>query len=127
VKIANQLTIKVGLSLALTCLPILRTASAQSTDAGKQYFAERCLSCHALAVNKKGPPLGDVLGRVSGTADGFQYSVALKRAKVVWDAETLDNWLTNPEGVVADNKMYYKVEEAEVRTAIIAYLESKPK
>ena len=121
----TQLIFLVGLCVGFTFAPNLGTASAQSADVGKEQFEERCLSCHSLDANKQGPQLGAIFGRTSGTAADFEYSESLKRAKVVWDAEKLDKWLTDPAALVPDNNMYFKVEEADVRAAIIEYLKSK--
>ena len=123
-KTTTKLVLLMGLGAGFTFSPI-GGASAQAADTGKERFEERCMSCHALDTNKQGPRLGGVFGRTSGTVTEFEYSEVLKRAKVVWDADKLDKWLANPEGLVPDNNMYYKVDEPDVRAAIITYLKSQ--
>jgi len=97
-------------------------ARAQAQANGKVLFEKRCGGCHALDRDKEGPRLGGVYGRTSGSIDAFQYSDALKKAKVVWKEETLDRWLTDTEKLVPDNDMTFHVEKADERREIIAYL-----
>ena len=98
--------------------PVLVQAQAN----GKALFEKRCGGCHALDRDKEGPRLGGVYGRTSASIDGFQYSDALKKAKIVWKEETLDRWLTDTEKLVPDNDMTFHVEKADERREIIAYL-----
>ena len=98
------------------------SAQAQAQTGGKALFEKRCGGCHALDRDKKGPRLGGVYGRTSASVDGFQYSDALRKAKIVWKEDTLDRWLTDTEKLVPDNDMTFHVEEADERREIIAYL-----
>lgn len=72
----------------------------------------------------EGPRLRGVYGRRSGSAPGFQYSVALQNAKITWNDETLDKWLTDTDGLVPDNDMTFRVQSADERRDIIAYLKT---
>ena len=98
-------------------------AGQQSTDLGKQLFEKRCTGCHALDRNKEGPGLAGVYGRRAGTAPGFNYSPALRSAGFTWDAQRLDQWLTDTQSVVEDNNMDFHVPKADERAEIIHYLE----
>lgn len=91
---------------------------------GKQVFASRCGGCHTLEQHREGPKLAGVVGRTSGTAPGFLYSAALKKAAVKWDEQSLDKWLANPESVVPMNNMYFHVAKPEQRRDLIAYLKA---
>ena len=101
-------------------------ADAGPGDAGhgKTVFASRCAGCHTLDQHREGPKLAGVFGRTSGTAPGFLYSAALKKAAVKWDEQSLDKWLANPDAVVAMNNMYFHVAKAEQRRDLIAYLKA---
>ncbi len=101
-------------------------ADAGSGDAGhgKQVFASRCAGCHTLDQHREGPKLAGVFGRTSGTAPGFIYSFALKKAAVKWDEQSLDKWLANPDAAVPMNNMYFHVAKAEQRRNLIAYLKA---
>jgi cytochrome c len=91
---------------------------------GKQVFEARCTGCHTLNQNREGPKLAGVVGRTSGTADGFTYSAALKKAGIRWDPQTLDRWLADPDSLVPDNDMEFHVSKAQERSDLIAYLQA---
>jgi cytochrome c len=74
----------------------------------------------------EGPHLGGVYGRRSGTIPAFPYSDALKKAQITWNADTLDRWLTDPEQLVPNTDMAFRVEKAEERAEIIRYLKELP-
>jgi cytochrome c len=63
-----------------------------------------------------------VFGRRAGSVEGFDYSAALKTSTVVWDAQRLDRWLSDPESVVMGQRMGYRLGDAALRADVIAYL-----
>ena len=95
---------------------------------GDQLFFAFCSRCHSLepARHLSGPSLAGVLGRKSGTAEGFQrYSDALKSANLVWDEQTLDAWITDPQALIPGNQMHFPgVPDPQRRQDLIAYLKS---
>lgn len=91
---------------------------------GKDLFERRCTGCHSLDRDKEGPRLRGVYGRVSGSVPSFSYSDGLKKAAILWDHQTLEKWLTNPEAVVSDTDMGFHVKDPEERKAIIDFLKS---
>src|SRR5579862_812448 len=99
-------------------------ADGQSAPDGKALFEKRCTGCHALDSDHEGPRLRGVVGRVAGSVKTFQYSDALKNAKYSWDEANLGKWLTDPDSVVPDNDMSFRVPKQEERAAIISYLKS---
>ncbi|WP_253344303.1 cytochrome c family protein [Sphingobium sp. OAS761] len=91
---------------------------------GKLVFA-RCAMCHDVKPGavKMGPPLNGLFGRTSGAVAGFAYSPAMQKAKIRWDAKTLDAFLTKPSGLVPGNRMAFAgVPAAADRANLIAYL-----
>ncbi len=108
--------------LGAACLLLAAAARSQSPPQGKDLFERRCTGCHVLDRDKEGPRLGGVYGRVSGSIASFNYSGALKNARITWNAESLDKWLAGPEQFVPDSDMAFHLESAAERTAIIAYL-----
>jgi cytochrome c len=54
-----------------------------------------------------GTSLFGLIGRKSGTIEGFRYSTANKSADVTWNAEILDRYLTAPRDIVAGTIMTY--------------------
>ncbi len=52
-----------------------------------------------------GPSLAGILGRKAGSDPGYSYSPAMKQANIVWDAKSLDAYLSDPQKFVPGNKM----------------------
>jgi cytochrome c len=63
-----------------------------------------------------------VVGRKAGTAADYDYSPAVKTSTIVWNVDTLDRWLTDPEKTIPGQKMGYSVPLEQDRSDIIAYL-----
>lgn len=99
------------------------TAPAADAAAGKEIFQKRCTGCHALDRDREGPRLAGVYGRPAGSVPSFNYSDALKSAHVVWDAQQLNRWLTDPDSVVPGNDMAFHVSSAQERADIIRFLQ----
>lgn len=94
--------------------------------AGKVVFAQ-CQSCHAVeeGVNKVGPSLAGIIGRVAGSVDGYKYSPANASSGLTWSEEQLYVYLENPQRVVPKTKMVYPgLREAQKRADVIAYLKN---
>ena len=107
--------------IALFAATVLGEGNAQN---GKTLFERRCAGCHSVDADHEGPRLKSVVGRQAGSVKRFQYSKSLEGAKFKWDEISLDKWLTDPESVVRDNDMAFRVPKPEERAAIIAYLKS---
>lgn len=106
-------------------------ALAQTGDAvkGKAVFA-RCALCHDVKAGPKkmGPSLAGLFGRTSGTMAGFTYSPAMQKAKIKWDAKSLDAFVTKPVALVPGNRMAFAgLPNAADRANLIAYLASATK
>jgi cytochrome c len=89
---------------------------------GKEIFEKRCTGCHSLDHEKGGPHLRGVFGRSAGSVASFPYSESVRKSGVVWDAVSLDKWLTDPDAFIPDNDMAFRVTNKEERAAIIEYL-----
>ncbi len=101
--------------------------SAQAADpaAGGTVFKQQCSACHSPAAGKNlvGPSLFGVVGRKSGSIEGFHYSTANKAAEITWDEVKLDTYLTSPKAVVPGTTMTYAgLKDAGKRADLIAYL-----
>jgi len=109
-----------------TCLLPHATGAAGPANGnaayGKILFEKRCTGCHSLDRNKEGPRLGGVYGRKAGSVADFSYSDELKAAKITWDAESLDKWLTNPEVMMPNTDMAFHVSSSQERADIIQFL-----
>jgi len=112
---------------AITLTSIVAHAQTPSGNAqtGAKLF-NVCAACHSLTANRNmtGPSLSGVWGRKAGTLASFdRYSPEIKSSGVVWDAKTLNAWLTNPAGFIPDNAMPFDgISDAKVRADLIAYL-----
>jgi cytochrome c len=84
---------------------------------------QRCLACHSLEHNRVGPRHCGLFGRKAGTLKGYQYSAAMKKYGVTWNAKTLDHFLENPMKAVPGTKMGYAgIKDPQERADLIAYL-----
>jgi cytochrome c len=101
---------------------VIAEAGAGDPERGKQLFEKRCTGCHALDQDKEGPRLRNVYGRKAGSISTFKYSGALKSVEVTWDDASLEKWLTNPEALVPDTDMVFRVPKADERADIIRFL-----
>ncbi|MEE3626837.1 cytochrome c family protein [Nitrospirillum sp. BR 11752] len=118
------------IAAAVAFLAVAVAGSAAADPAGDPVKGEkvfrRCKACHSAekdGADKLGPNLWGVVGRVSGSKDGFNYSPAMKGAGKTWDAATLDTYLTNPRALVPDNRMAFPgLPNAQDRADVIAYL-----
>ncbi len=91
---------------------------------GAQAFRGACGPCHsANARHRIGPALQGVVGRVSGSAPGYDYSEAMKRAAVRWDDDTLGRFLQAPSTLVPGTSMSFPgLKDAARRRAILDFL-----
>ncbi len=90
---------------------------------GQELFAQRCSACHALDRNMTGPKLDGVVGRAAGSVVGYNYSAALKGARLAWSTDNLDKWLAGPQKLLPGARMPVRVLDAPSRHDIIAYLQ----
>ncbi len=69
-----------------------------------------------------GPSLAGIIGRKAGSEAGYNYSPALKQANIVWDAKTLDAYLSDPQKFIPGNKMPFPgLKTDHDRADIIAF------
>jgi cytochrome c len=117
---------KLVVSVSCVLLAAASFAMQQPGDEvkGKDVFQRRCGGCHSLDRPMEGPRLRGVYGRRAGSTQDFQYSDALKNAKITWNEELLNKWLTDTESLVPDNDMSFRVSSPDERRDVIAYLKS---
>ena len=97
-------------------------AKAAGDAAHGEVLYQGCEDCHSIEKNDVGPMHKEVVGRPSGIVPGYNYSPALRNAKIVWTEENLDKWLTNPQQFIPGTKMFYEVENPQDRADLIAFL-----
>lgn len=113
--------------IAIAALPALADGDAEK---GEKVF-KKCKACHDVgegAKNKVGPELNDVMGRTAGTVPDFSYSDAMVEAGaggLVWNEETLEEYLKNPKDFIPGNKMSFAgLRKDDEIDNVIAYLET---
>ncbi|KAF7824966.1 cytochrome c [Senna tora] len=116
-------------------------APAGDPKAGEKIFKTKCAQCHVVekgAGHKqasrtkmtlcrwrivKRPNLNGLFGRQSGTMPGYSYSTANKNMAVIWEENTLYDYLLNPKKYIPGTKMVFTgLKKPKERADIIAYL-----
>src|SRR4051794_24189841 len=112
----------VGAPAALLLAAVAFSDTKADTAAGRASFEKRCTGCHALDRDGVGPRLAGVVGRKAGSLSGFPYSDAVRKSSVVWTEAALDRWHTDPDSVIPDSDMAFRLNSAGERAAIIDFL-----
>lgn len=103
-------------------------ASAADAEAGKTVF-NKCKACHQIgegAKNAVGPHLDGVIGRKAGTAEGFNYSDALKNSGITWDEANFMAYIEDPKKKIPGNKMVFMgLKSPDDRDNLFEYLKSQ--
>ena len=115
------------------CVGLAAMASAALSEAagdaqrGAKVFGN-CAACHALApeLNLTGPSLSGLWGRKAAGLESFvRYSDALRKSGLVWNEQSLDEWLRDPQAVVPGNFMAFPgLKDERSREDLIAFLKA---
>ena len=117
--------------LVLTALLATPAAYADSVKGnaanGKELFmGNTCPTCHSVIKDdemKIGPNLFGVVGRKAGTTKSLMGPTEnLTKYGVTWSAETLDEWLANPNAKAPGTPMIGVLTDPQQRADVIAYL-----
>lgn len=117
------MTATIAAALSLSAGAALADGDAK---AGALVF-KKCGACHTAteATNKVGPSLMGIVGRPVATAEGYNYSPAMKTfgAGKTWDEATLTTYLADPKALVKGTKMSFPgLKKAEDIANVVAYL-----
>ena len=121
---------KIALKLLTSIAAVALSASATlaqdgNAEAGEDVF-KKCRACHDIgpdAKNKVGPMLNGLIGRKSGTIEGFAYSHANKNAAVTWDDATFLKYIEDPRAFMPGNKMAFAgLKDEQDRKDVLAYI-----
>jgi cytochrome c2 len=111
-------------TLLMTLLPLAAARAGGDPARGEARFQE-CAACHRLeaGANEVGPSLHGIFTRNAGELADFRYSPAMKRSGVVWTAQTIDQYIADPQAMIPANRMPYAgMASASDRADLIAYL-----
>ncbi len=115
-------------------IALLGAAGTSHADVGGdaengQTLFRQCSGCHEVgqgARDRIGPHLNNIFDRPAGAADGYRYSAGLQRAAdggLVWNYDTLDDFIENPRRLVSNTRMsFHGFEAQQERDDLLAYL-----
>jgi len=122
----TRLALNALVALLATC--VVDAADLQgNADKGKELFtANGCTACHSVTSQdaaKLGPLLVGVVGRKAGTTKSLLGPTEnLTKYGVIWSAETLNEFLANPDAKAPGTPMAGMIVDAQQRADVIAYL-----
>ena len=101
---------------------------AANPEKGALLFQQRCSMCHTTqeggSPNISGPNLHGLFGRQAGTLLEYNYSADLRASHIVWNTQTLDEYLADPHrGRPGDKMPYPGLSSKTDRDDLITYLE----
>lgn len=119
--------------LSAAALAVALTGGYAQADgdaaAGEKVF-KKCKTCHSLEAGKNmvGPSMAGIIGRAAGTVDGYKYSDAMAGSGITWSEDTLKQFLADPKGTVAGNKMTFPgLKKEDDLENVVAYLKEAAK
>lgn len=122
--------LKSGLAAFAILGAMSAAASAQDAAAGEKVFA-KCKACHQIgetAKNAVGPVLNGLIGRKTGTVEGYSYSDANKESGLTWDEATFKEYIRNPKAKIPGTKMVFAgLQKDEDVDNILAFLKQYDK
>ena len=120
-------TLKSALLVAGLVAGFAGSAMAQDAAAGEKVFI-KCKACHQIgegAKNAVGPVLNGVIGRKSGSVEGYNYSDANKGSGLTWDEATFKEYIKDPKAKVPGTKMAFAgIKNDQEINDLFAYLKS---
>jgi len=121
----RAIIIATGAPAIIAFAAFVHTLPAQASGdpaRGKRIY-ERCQGCHSIDRDRTGPRHRGLVGRRAGSVPGFTYSKAMRRSKIVWTAQTLDQFLRAPTKAIPGTSMGFDgVKDARQRADLIAFL-----
>ena len=118
------MSLKLNLA-ALALVAIAGTAQAQDAALGEKVFL-KCKVCHQIgegAKNAVGPVLNGLIGRKTGSVEGYSYSEANKTSGLTWDEATFREYIVNPKAKIPGTKMVFPgLAKPEDVDNVLAYL-----
>ena len=118
---------KIVAVMLVFAVPAARAAEGDA-DRGAAIFDDICADCHTITkggTNHRGPNLFGVFGKPAGQVPNFVYSDANRGSHAVWNAATLEVYLTEPRTFMPGTNMKFKgLPAPDDRADVIAFLAS---
>jgi cytochrome c len=98
------------------------SSAKPSAERGLAVYTAKCGACHSVDEHRVGPAHAGVFGRRAGKAKNYDYSKALAKSTLVWNTNTLQFWLTDPEKLLPGQRMGFRLSLPQERADVVAYL-----
>jgi cytochrome c len=112
-------------AMGLTTLCASTRAETGDVARGERLY-RACVACHSLEPNRNmtGPSLAELWSRRAGALPAFpRYSPALKSSGIIWNDDTLNEWIKDPQHFIPGNTMTFPgMKDAQQRTNLLAFL-----
>ena len=107
--------------------PARRFHPDKEVSNGERQFARKCSVCHTVKADGKkraGPSLHKVFGREAGTLNGYVYSEALIKSKIIWNEVSISQLFEEgPDKVTPGTKMpIQKMKNKKDRLDLVLFL-----
>ncbi len=111
-------------SICAATLMLSAGAFAEGDATRGETIFKQCATCHSMdpAEKKMGPHLQGLVGRTAGSIEGATYSKAMKASEIVWDANSLREFLTNPRKALPGTSMPIGLAKTGDMDDLLAYL-----
>ena len=100
-----------------------------NAENGKKVF-KKCAACHSVEKtdkHKTGPNLLGLAERTSGTIEGFKFSRAMRDASIVWNEESLKDFLEKPRKSIPRNRMAFSgIKDSQDRADVVCFILNPP-
>ncbi|XP_028393990.1 uncharacterized protein LOC114518230 [Dendronephthya gigantea] len=112
-----------------TCTNAIRACKCTYGDCSKgaKVFKQKGSQCHGNCHHKQGPSLSGICGRRAGSLTDYKYTASMKNLGIIWNEDTLDQFLRNPKKFVPGTKMVFAgMKKRRERRDVICYLCNLP-
>jgi cytochrome c len=114
------------LAIAMLVLTGGRVIAERGNATRGERMYRACIACHSLEPNRNmtGPSLAEIWNRKAGSLVSFpRYSPSLKSAGIIWNDDTLDEWIKHPQHFIPGNTMTFPgMKDARQRADLLAFL-----
>ena len=114
------------IAMSLTLTVSSWAAFAEPGESAGERMYRACAACHSLEPgrNMTGPSLAELWNRQAGSLPSFpRYSPALKSAGIIWNDDTLDEWIKDPQHFIPGNTMTFPgIKNTRQRADLLAFL-----